>query len=277
MMSGVSLCTAVASCDAPVEGRETARPHLEACASLPLQEASERFNRGMRYLATQTSVTSLLIFLDAFERMYGSPTGEDAAALYRAATTGLPAWQQQYVGLLDPREPINEAAQADAPAQDRYLLRAAFCDRAPWPREVVDILRAEAALSGYPVNHVFMAYMWSLERGCRVGEIFPPRETMEARVAEALDDEPFGSDEGAEAAALLLFSMTQVVSEERLTPWVAEIARRQQSDGSFSMLTESGTVIPDQARWHSSLLGTWVMGECSRDSAQRPPFIVLSQ
>lgn len=275
MIAGVALCFATVSCSELGEGAEVARPHPSACASLPLHEARARFNLGMRYLETQKSVTSLLIFLDAFERMYGSPSAEDAAEQYRAATVGLPVWQQQYVGLLDPREPINEAAQSEAPDQDRYLLRSVFCDRAPWPQDVIAILRAEAAVTGYPVNHVFMAYLWSLERGCRVEEVYPSRPTMEARVAEGLEDQPLGSDEGAESAALLLFSGPQVISEERLAPWVAEIARRQETDGSFSLLTESGTVIPDQARWHASLLGTWVMGECSRATAERPSFIVL--
>jgi hypothetical protein len=98
---------------------------------------------------------------------------------------------------------------------------------------------------------------------------------MEVRVAEGLEGQPIASDEGAESAALLLFSVPQVVSEERLAPWVAEISKRQEADGSFSLLTESGTVIPDHARWHASLLGRWVMGECSRASAERPSFIVL--
>jgi hypothetical protein len=97
---------------------------------------------------------------------------------------------------------------------------------------------------------------------------------MEVRVIEGLDGQPFGSDEGAELAARLLFSVPQLVLEERLAPWVAEISKRQEADGSFSQLTESGTVAPDKARRHASLLGRWVMGECSRTSAEGPSFIV---
>jgi hypothetical protein len=190
-----------------------------------------------------------LAVVDYLARKYGLGRLRDARSLIeRRHADG--DHSDPLVRLISPGRHASRRALAAVVGTDRFIALALECDRSSYPESFAAELDAAAAAGGMELTHAAFAIGLAQDLGCPPPVDASVRDSIVARLHDALAAAPVVDDVSLEQAAMLAY----LENVDRVpASFVESIVAAQRRDGGWRATTA------DESSWHATVLALWAM------------------